>query len=146
MKLLGNFLGKMRRSRNKYGNVPVTVDGVRFDSKREYAIWKRLVKMEENGEISGLQRQVTFVLLPDIYEEYVIHLKTKDKVKTRVVQRAVTYTADFVYNKGDEVFVCDVKASKKSAALDKAYTLRKKMMRALLGIAIVEIYDETQAL
>lgn len=62
-------------------------------------------------------------------------LKTKVKMVQRCAQRAVHYIADFVYKdkEGNEV-VEDTKGMR-----TKEYLLKKKMMRALLGIQIKEV-------
>ena len=53
--------------------------------------------MEKSGNISDLRLQVPFELIPAIYEDEVIQLKTKVKIKKKCTQRATTYVADFVY-------------------------------------------------
>lgn len=131
------FLGKKR---SKYGNQKVTYENEKFDSKKELARWLFLREAEERGEISNLTRQVKFELLSPVREEYVVHLKTKDVTRTRVVQQAVFYRCDFTYIKNGELIVEDVKAAPKSTALDKSYTLKKKMMRSLKGINIKEVF------
>ena len=80
----------MIKKRPKYGNSKVEYQGKLFDSKREMQRYVVLKEAEEKGLISDLRTQVTFELIPAITEEYVEHLKTKDKIKTRVLQRAVT--------------------------------------------------------
>ena len=52
----------MYKRRNKYNNTPITVDGVRFDSKGEYAVWADLQSLEKAGEITELERQITYEL------------------------------------------------------------------------------------
>ena len=131
------FLGKKR---SKYGNQKVTYENEKFDSKKELARWLFLREAEERGEISNLTRQVKFELLSPVREEYVVHLKTKDVTRTRVVQQAVFDRCDFTYIKNGELIVEDVKAAPKSTALDKSYTLKKKMMRSLKGINIKEVF------
>ena len=61
--------------------------------------------MEKAGEISNLRYHVKFELIPQITKEEIVHLKTKDKVVTKVVQSARYYEADFVYinKKGEEI-------------------------------------------
>lgn len=44
--------------RSKFGAVPVTIDGIRFDSKGEAGYWFALKAMERTGEIFDLRRQV----------------------------------------------------------------------------------------
>lgn len=122
----------------KYGNHPVDFDGQHFDSKKEATYYVYFRDLARKGEISNLRRQVPFELLPDIYEQKIIHLKTKDKVIQKVVQSAVYYYADFVFTdkQGKEVVV-DVKSE--ATRKDKVYVLKKKMMKAILGIDIREI-------
>lgn len=124
------------RMRNKFGNKRVTVDGIRFDSKKEAKFYLFLRECEKKGEISDLQLQVPYELIPAIYEDQVIHLKTKDKVVTKCVQKAVHYVADFVYTEtatGIQAVV-DTKGYR-----TEAYKLKKKMMRAFKGINIIEV-------
>lgn len=130
--------GFKRKNGTKYNNKKVEVDGVVYDSKREYERWLLLKDAEEQGIITDLQRQVKFELIPAVIEEYVEHLKTKDKIKTRVLQRPITYTADACYYKDGKYIVEDMKVSPK-VKTDK-YILKNKMMFALKGIRIKEVY------
>ena len=120
--------------RNKYHARKVNICGIEFDSKKEGMRWLLLKDMEHRGEISDLRRQVPFELLPAIYEDVTVHLKTKDKVERKLVQRAVHYVADFVYTKDGTQIVEDTKGLRLPD-----YILKKKMMLALLGIRISEI-------
>ena len=120
--------------KNKYHAKKVTICGIEFDSKKEGMRWLLLKDMERTGEISGLQRQVSFELLPAIWRDEVVHLKTKDKIERRLVQRAVHYVADFVYTQDGKQVVEDTKGLRLPD-----YILKKKMMLALKGIDIVEI-------
>ena len=96
--------------KSKFGNKPVTVDGVTYDSTNEYRRWCFLQLMEKAGEISNLRYHVKFEMIPQITREEIIHLKTKDKVVTKVLQSARYYEADFVYfNKQGEEVVEDFK-------------------------------------
>jgi hypothetical protein len=131
----------IKKKRNKYGNKPVSYEGMKFDSGKEFERWLFLKEAEQRGEISNLRRQVKFQLLPSVVEEYEVQLKTKTKTKTRVVQQAVFYICDFCYKKDGAEVVEDVKASPNKAVLDKTYTLKKKMMKSLKGIDIKEVYD-----
>lgn len=94
------------KPKSKYHNEPVTIDGVRYDSKGEYLRWNFLKLMEQAGQISNLRYHVKYELIPAITKEVVVHLKTKDKVVTKTVQAAQYYEADFVYTvtkTGEEV-------------------------------------------
>lgn len=122
--------------RPKYGNRKVEKDGILFDSRKEAAYYLHLKTLLIAGEIEDLRMQVPYELLPAIYETQTVHLKTKDKTVEKCVQKAVHYVADFVYKDvatGEEKIV-DTKGFR-----TKDYILKKKMMRALRGIAIVEV-------
>lgn len=69
-----------------------------FDSKSELKVWKQLQLQEQSGLIHGLEKQVAYPLvLPD---------GTPVKTPTG---RTARYTADFVYWRGDEEIIADVK-------------------------------------
>lgn len=129
----------MIKKRPKYGNKKVEYQGQLFDSKREMQRYVVLKEAEEKGLISDLRTQVTFELIPAITEEYVEHLKTKDKIKTRVLQRAVTYKADFVYVKDGEEIIEDVKISK--ALIPKEFALKEKIFFWKYGKRIQLVFN-----
>ena len=126
---------------SKYRNKKVIIEGIEFDSKREGQRYRVLKEAQDKGVITDLELQPKYELIPAIREEYIKHLKTKDKVETRTVQLAITYTADFRYKKGDITVVEDVKASPKMAALDKAFLLKEKMFRYFFGFPIKRVYN-----
>lgn len=119
---------------NKYHAKKVVFDGITFDSKKEGLYYLKLKDMERRGEISNLRLQVQYELLPAIYHDEVVHLKTKDKVVQKLVQRAVYYVADFVYDKDGKEYVIDTKGMRLAD-----YILKKKMMLALKGIEVIEV-------
>jgi hypothetical protein len=125
----------MAKRKSKYGSKKVAYDGMEFDSKKEMYRYIRLKSMQEEGLISDLRMQVPFEIIPAVYEEETIQLKTKVKTVTKCVQRATYYLADFVYRdkEGNEV-VEDAKGMR-----TEKYLLKKKMMRAFLGITIKEV-------
>ncbi|RYH04112.1 DUF1064 domain-containing protein [Salipiger sp. IMCC34102] len=47
---------------SKYRAQPVTVDGIRFDSKHEAKRWAQLKLLEKGGAIRDLERQVPLML------------------------------------------------------------------------------------
>lgn len=121
--------------RSKYHNKKVTFDGIEFDSKKEMYRYIRLKSMQEEGLISELRMQVPYEVIPAVYEKAEKQLKTKVKMVDRCVQKATHYIADFVYKDIDgNIVVEDVKGKR-----TEKYLLKKKMMRAFLGITIKEV-------
>lgn len=135
--------GFKREKGKKYNNTKVEFDNLKFDSKREMKRYLGLKEAQDKGIITDLELQPKYELIPAIREEYIKHLKTKDKVETRTVQLAITYTADFRYKKDGVTVVEDVKASPNMAALDKAFLLKEKMFRYFFGFPIKRVYKET---
>ena len=136
------FKKLFNNKRSKYGNKKVKYEGLKFDSEKERDRYIFLKEQEKLGNIQDLQLQVKYELIPAIKEEYVEHLKTKDKVKTRTIQLAITYTCDFQYYKNGELVIEDVKSHPKM--LTKEYALKKKMLFALKGLKIREVYKPTE--
>ena len=115
------------KGRAKYGNRKVTFRGETFDSVRERDRYIYLLGCEERGEIIHLRRQVVYELVPEIRETVEVQMKTKVKRVEKVVQRAVTYRADFEYMRwSDGVMVVeDVKIC--PALVPKEYVLKEKL-------------------
>ena len=111
--------------RRKFGNKKVEIDGHVFDSKKESRRYAELRLLEKAGEISGLQTQVPFVLIPAQKDE-----------KGRVIERAASYVADFVYNSKDGRLI--VEDTKSPATRTDVYRLKKKLMLKVHGIRIYE--------
>ena len=132
-------MGFKREKGKKYNNTKVEYDGIKFDSKKEMQRYIVLKDAENSGAISNLELQVKYELIPAVREEYIEHLKTKDKIKTRTLQLPITYTCDFQYFKDGVLIVEDVKASPKM--LPKEFVLKEKMMFALKGIKIKKVYS-----
>lgn len=106
------------RSKGKYRNKKVFMDGNIFDSKKEYNRFCELKLLEKVGEISGLQRQVRFEVIP-----------------SQEGERACTYIADFVYmNKNGQKIVEDTKGVR-----TKEYIIKRKLMQQVHGIRIREV-------
>ena len=110
---------------SKYGNRKTEVDGIVFDSKHEAHRWIELKYMERAGLISDLKRQVRFELLPCQYDE-----------QDKVVERSITYIADFVYMENGKKVVEDAKSS---ATKTDVYKIKKKLMLWRHGIRIKEV-------
>lgn len=121
----------------KYGNKKITVDGVTFDSRKEYLRWCELCLLEKAGQIADLQRQVKYELIPAQYEEYERYSqKTGKRLKNglRCVEKECSYIADFVYKQDGKTIVEDTKGFK-----TEAYIIKRKLMLYVHGIRIHEI-------
>jgi hypothetical protein len=98
---------------NKYHNKKTVINGIVFDSKKESSRFIELTLLQRAGEITGLERQKRFMIVPSTKTE-----------------RAAYYVADFVY--------CDKKGYKviedvKSAITKKnpVYILKRKLVKHL---------------
>lgn len=124
---------------NKYGNKKVVIDGEVFDSKREAYRYQDLKFRESIGAISDLRRQVVYELIPAQREKSTkVYKKGRKKgqpIEGKIIEKAVTYIADFVYvdnTTGKEV-VEDAKGMR-----TRDYILKRKMMLYFHGIKIQE--------
>jgi hypothetical protein len=100
----------------KYHNRKTSVDGIRFDSKREANRYMELKLLEKAGAIKDLRRQVPYILI--------------DK---SCYGRAIKYVADFVYLENGQLVVEDVKGVR-----TPVYKLKKRLMAEVYGIEIKE--------
>ena len=128
-----------RKKGERYNHTKVEVDGLKFDSKKEYQRYLVLKDAEDNGIITELQTQVKFELIPAVTEEYVEHLKTKDKIKIRTLQLPITWTSDFVYYKNGEMIIEDVKPSK--FLLSDRFVIKEKLFFWKYRKKIRLVYD-----
>lgn len=108
---------------NKYHNRKIVREGETYDSVKEYRRAKELELLEKNGVIKDLKRQVRFEIIPS---------QRGDDGK--VVERAVTYVADFVYFEGDRLIVEDTKGFR-----TKDYIIKRKLMLYMHGVQIKEV-------
>lgn len=107
----------------KYKSSKCEYQGIRFDSRKEMNRYITLVNCLANNEISDLNRQVRYVLIP----------KQKGKIK---VEQPITYVADFTYLKDGELVVEDVKSSYTRKL--PTYIMKRKMMLYFHKIEITE--------
>lgn len=115
--------------RSKYNNRKVRCLGETFDSMLECERYKYLKALEQQKVISNLRRQVKYVLLPS----------QKDSKTQKTIERELTYLADFVYEKGSQTIVEDVKGMKTDV-----YKIKRKLMLYFHGIRIKEVTNEVK--
>ena len=106
---------------NKYKNKKITIYGITFDSQHEAERYLQLKHLEKIGEISNLELQKAFVLIPSQY------------IDGKCVERPCKYIADFCYEQGGKTIVEDAKGYKV-----ETYRIKKKMMLYLKGIQVKE--------
>lgn len=132
-----------RRTRNKYYSQTVTVNGITFDSQKEYRRFCELSLLEKAGAITDLKRQVAFELIPAQFEEIPTgefykqgDRKGQPKMKRVCIENSVVYNADFVYTENGKTVVEDTKSK---VTKTKDYIIKRKMMLYFHGIKIKEI-------
>ena len=119
---------------NKYKSHKTNANGVVFDSKKEYNRYIELTLLSRSGAIKGLKRQVKFELIPAQYEPDIINSRGKVK-KGKLIERAVSYIADFVYtDENGKTVVEDTKGFR-----TKDYIIKRKLLLYMHGIRIKEI-------
>lgn len=117
----------------KYGNKKIYEDGEVFDSKKEYRRWKELILLVKAGEISKLQRQVKYTLIPSQREPDIRGPRGGIR-PGKLIEREVSYIADFVYtDKAGQTVVEDCKGLR-----TKEYIIKRKLMLHEYGVRIKE--------
>jgi hypothetical protein len=108
----------LTEKKNKHGNIPAFVDGLRFGSGLEARRYEVLKLMQKAGEISGL-------------------IADKKQLRWKLEVNGIlicTYEADFWYVADKGKVIEDAKGFK-----TPAYKLKKKLMKACHGIEVQEI-------
>lgn len=113
----------------KYNAVKVRYDGYTFDSKAECQRYCELRLLERAGEIKDLQVHKKYELIPTQREK-------KYNGFGAVLEKSVTYEADFVYTsvRSNKTIVEDVKGVR-----TRDYIIKRKLMLWVHGIKITEI-------
>lgn len=111
--------------RSKYGNRKLTIDGITFDSQKEARRWQELKLLERAGEISDLQRQVPYIIIPAQRDE-----------NGKLIERECRYVADFVYTENGKTVVEDTKST---ATKTPEYIIKRKLLLEKFGIRIREV-------
>lgn len=112
----------------KYRNHKVTVDGEKFDSMKEYRRYEELKLMQKAKLISGLKRQVAFILIPAV----TLHGRKKPAIK---------YIADYAYfidrPESLTMVVEDVKSE--ITKVDPVFRLKLHLMKHIHNIEVIEV-------
>ena len=112
----GRQLDRKAAKPRKYRNEPTVIDGIRFDSKKEAEHYRRLCLLKKAGVVERIDLQVKYPL-------------------TVNGEKVGTYAADFVVRFPDgKVQAQDVKGVR-----TPVYRLKKRLMKAIYKIEIVEI-------
>ncbi len=122
----------------KYRNKKITVNGITYDSKKEYRRHCELALFEKAGQIQNLELQKPFELIPAQYETYERYGKKGQRLKDgkRCIEKSVVYKADFVYTENGKTVVEDTKSE---ATKTTEYIIKRKLMLYIHGIRIKEI-------
>ena len=128
--------------RPKYGNNKIKNAFGTYDSELEWSRHLFLSNRQKEGEISGLRRQVEYLLIPAQYGTEIRHLKTKDKEVRVLLERPCSYIADFVYERNGKTIVEDCKGAK--AIITETAKIKKKLLLWVHGIELRYIFSATQ--
>lgn len=118
---------------SKYHNKKVGYNGENFDSLKEYRRFCELSLLEKAGEITDLKRQVKFELIPAQYEPDTIGIRGGVR-RGKLLEREVSYVADFVYTQYGKQVVEDTKGFRTTD-----YIIKRKLMLWVHGIRINEV-------
>lgn len=130
---------------NKYHNQPVSVNGIRFDSRKEASRYVELMSLQKDGKIRNLRLQAQYTL----QESYI----TPEGERIR----AIRYVADFAYERLTQCNVLHtdgegyepstnetrwlqvVEDVKSRATKTAQYEMKKKLLRERFNITITEV-------
>ena len=123
----------------KYHNHKPERYGRKWDSAHELQRYEELLILQKAGEISELETQVKFQLIPNQYAESTEIYKRgprKGQCKPgKLLEKECSYYADFRYvDANGTVHIEDAKGMKLPE-----YIIKRKMMLYLLGITVEEV-------
>ena len=123
----GSKKEKLKSNRNKFNASKIKLDGMTFDSNKEFKRYIELKAMQQRAEIFNLQHHTKFELAP----------KTKLEGEKRT-KPALRYYADFTYFTADGAFVVEDVKSVVTRKLP-SYRNKKPLMKTVHGIDIREV-------
>jgi hypothetical protein len=118
--MMSAFLSQPKDKKpSKYRNQRTACNGIQFDSHKEAERYQELLWMQQAGQISGLECQPRYDLIVN-------------------GQSLGFYRGDFRYKEvaTDKSITEDVKSPATKTAV---YRLKKKLVKALYGVEIIEI-------
>ncbi|MCU4617845.1 DUF1064 domain-containing protein [Acinetobacter pittii] len=118
---------KLKGKRNKFNASKIKLDGMTFDSNKEFKRYIELKAMQQRAEIFNLQHHTKFELAP----------KTKFEGEKRT-KPALRYYADFTYFMADGVYVVEDVKSVVTRKLP-SYRNKKHLMKTVHGIDVREV-------
>ena len=110
---------KAKEKKNKYGAKKVEIDGKTFDSKKEASRYLELRMLERAGIITGLETQVSYLLIEKNGKE-----------------RECRYKCDFRYYRDGVQIIEDVKSNVTRKL--STYIMKRKLMLEKYSITILE--------
>lgn len=102
---------------NKFGAIKTTLDGHKFDSKREAAVYADLKLRERIGEIEGIK----------------VHPKYQITINGQLI---ANYTADFDFYERERGCRITVDVKSPATAKRRDFVLVRKLMKAVHGIEV----------
>lgn len=121
--------------KSKYGAKKIEIDGIIFDSKKEGRRYQELKMLQKAGEISNLQRQVKYILIP-AQREPDTEGPRGGKIKGKLLERECSYIADFVYK---DVYTGEWVIEDTKGFRTPEYKIKRKMMLYFHNIRIKEV-------
>lgn len=124
-------------SKSKYRSTKVEIDGIKFDSLKEGRRYSELKLLEKQGEISNLELQKKFILIPAQRGPDTIGPRGGIK-QGPLLERECAYYADFAYtdNTTGEMVIEDTKSP---ITRTTEYRIKRKLMLYNYGIQIKEL-------
>lgn len=116
-------IGNVSAVKSKYGNKKTKG----FDSAKEWRRNQELEIMQRAGEISELNRQVPFTLMPS----YTIADETTRQGFRTV--REIRYIADFTYIKNGKRIIEDVKGVQ-----TEVFKIKRKLLERKIALGVIE--------
>jgi hypothetical protein len=112
---------------NKYYAQKCKINGSVFDSRKEAQRHQVLLLLQKSGQICDLERQKKYILIPTQRDE-----------NGKLIERELSYIADFVYKENGKEVVEDVKGYKEGAAY-RIFSIKRKLMLSVHGIRVREV-------